>query len=83
MLKVGMIVGSTRPNRFADIPAQWLIEGASARSDPRHTVLDLREYRLPVAFRPTLKRKVGASVSANSTPLSQRSRSTITVPLRF
>jgi NAD(P)H-dependent FMN reductase len=27
MLKVGLIVGSTRPNRFADTPVQWLVEG--------------------------------------------------------
>jgi NAD(P)H-dependent FMN reductase len=47
MLKVGMIVGSTRPNRFADIPVRWLLEGASARPDLRLTVLDLRDYRLP------------------------------------
>jgi NAD(P)H-dependent FMN reductase len=33
MLKVGLIVGSTRPNRFADAPVQWLIEGATAQSD--------------------------------------------------
>jgi NAD(P)H-dependent FMN reductase len=47
MLNVGMIVGSTRPNRFADTPAQWLVEGASARPDLRLTVLDLRDFRLP------------------------------------
>jgi NAD(P)H-dependent FMN reductase len=47
MLKVGMIVGSTRPNRFADVPVRWLLEGASARPDLRLTVLDLRDYRLP------------------------------------
>jgi NADPH-dependent FMN reductase len=47
MLKVGLIVGSTRPNRFADTPVQWLVEGASARPELRLTVLDLREYRLP------------------------------------
>jgi len=47
MLKVGLIVGSTRPNRFADVPVQWLVEGASARPDLRLTVLDLRDYRLP------------------------------------
>jgi NAD(P)H-dependent FMN reductase len=47
MLKVGLIVGSTRPNRFADTPVQWLVEGASARSDLQLTVLDLRDYRLP------------------------------------
>jgi NAD(P)H-dependent FMN reductase len=52
MLKVALIVGSTRPNRFADIPAQWLVKGASARVDLRLTVLDLRDYRLPFLNEP-------------------------------
>ena len=47
MLKLGLIVGSTRPNRFADTPVQWLVEGAAARPDLRLEVLDLRDYRLP------------------------------------
>ncbi len=47
MLKVGVIVGSTRPNRFADTPVKWLVEGASARRDLRLTVLDLRDIQLP------------------------------------
>jgi NAD(P)H-dependent FMN reductase len=47
MLKVGLIVGSTRQNRFADTPVAWLVEGAAARSDLQLEVLDLREYRLP------------------------------------
>jgi NAD(P)H-dependent FMN reductase len=47
MLRVGLIVGSTRPNRFADTPVQWLVEGASARRDLQLAVLDLRDYRLP------------------------------------
>ncbi len=47
MLKVGLIVGSTRPNRFAEIPVPWLVEGASARRDLQLTVLDLRDARLP------------------------------------
>ena len=47
MLHVGLIIGSTRPNRFADTPAHWLVEGARIRSDLRLTVLDLRDYRLP------------------------------------
>jgi hypothetical protein len=33
MLKVGKIVGSTRPNRFVDTPAKWLVEGAAMRPD--------------------------------------------------
>jgi NAD(P)H-dependent FMN reductase len=52
MLKVGMIVGSTRPNRFADTVAPWLLEGASARRDMRLTVLDLREFALPFLNEP-------------------------------
>jgi NAD(P)H-dependent FMN reductase len=47
MLTVGLIVGSTRPNRFADTPVRWLVEGASARSDLRLSVLDLRDFALP------------------------------------
>jgi NAD(P)H-dependent FMN reductase len=47
VLKVGLIVGSTRPNRFADTPMPWLVEGASARADLQLEVLDLRDYRLP------------------------------------
>jgi NAD(P)H-dependent FMN reductase len=52
MLKVGLIIGSTRPNRFADTPAKWLLEGASARSDLRLTVLDLRDFALPFFSEP-------------------------------
>jgi NAD(P)H-dependent FMN reductase len=47
MLKIGMIVGSTRPNRFADTPAKWLLEGAAARTDLKLEALDLRDYKLP------------------------------------
>jgi NAD(P)H-dependent FMN reductase len=53
MLKVGLIVGSTRPNRFADKPVQWIVEGASARRDLQLTVLDLRDARLPFFNEPT------------------------------
>jgi len=52
MLKVATIVGSTRPNRFADIPVRWLVEGAQARPDLRLTVLDLRDYELPFFHEP-------------------------------
>lgn len=47
MLKVALIIGSTRPNRFADIPAAWIVAGAQARHDLTLDVLDLREHPLP------------------------------------
>ncbi|HEY6641845.1 NAD(P)H-dependent oxidoreductase [Povalibacter sp.] len=47
MLKVGLIIGSTRPNRFADVPALWLLQGAHVRKDFDLEVLDLRAAELP------------------------------------
>src|SRR6202040_2483900 len=52
MLTVGLIVGSTRPNRFADTPVRWLVEGAAARTDLQLEVLDLRDHRLPFLNEP-------------------------------
>jgi len=52
MLKIGLIVGSTRPNRFADTPVKWLVEGAAARTDLQLQVLDLRDYKLPFLNEP-------------------------------
>jgi NAD(P)H-dependent FMN reductase len=47
MLKIGLIVGSTLPNRFADVPARWIEEGASRRAGIRLETLDLRDLSLP------------------------------------
>jgi NAD(P)H-dependent FMN reductase len=47
MLKIGLIVGSTRPNRFADVPARWIEDGAARRGDIRLETLDLRGFELP------------------------------------
>jgi NAD(P)H-dependent FMN reductase len=47
MLKIGLIVGSTRPNRFADVPVRWIVEAAAARRDLQLEVLDLRDQHLP------------------------------------
>ena len=42
-----MIIGSTRPRRFADKPADWLIGQAAERDDFTLDRLDLREFDLP------------------------------------
>lgn len=52
MLNVGLIIGSTRPNRFADIPVRWLLQGAQSRRDFGFEVLDLREADLPLFAEP-------------------------------
>jgi NAD(P)H-dependent FMN reductase len=63
MLKFGLIVGSTRPNRFADIPVPWLVEGASSRRDLQLTVLDLRDFRLPFFNEPASPMATGGVYS--------------------
>jgi NAD(P)H-dependent FMN reductase len=46
--KVGIIVSSVRPNRFADHPTKWIFDLASARGDWDVEILDLRDYPLPL-----------------------------------
>jgi NAD(P)H-dependent FMN reductase len=45
--KIGIIIGSTRPGRFADQPAEWIHDIAKARGDIAVEVIDLRDYPLP------------------------------------
>ncbi|RIK46802.1 MAG: hypothetical protein DCC58_01920 [Chloroflexi bacterium] len=44
---IGVIVGSTRPNRFAGIAADWIAEHLRARDDVLVRVLDLRDFPMP------------------------------------
>jgi NAD(P)H-dependent FMN reductase len=46
-LKIKVIVGSTRPNRFSEKPSQWIFELAKKRADLDVELLDLRDYPLP------------------------------------
>jgi NAD(P)H-dependent FMN reductase len=52
-LKLALIIGSTRPNRFAEVPARWVAEAAAERSDFTLEVLDLRDWPLPFFDQPT------------------------------
>src|SRR3954471_9299150 len=45
--KIGIVVGSTRPNRFADKPTEWIEKIARARGDIDVEVVDLRDYPMP------------------------------------
>ena len=47
MIKVGIIVGSTRPGRRADAVAQWVHGLASKRGDAEFELVDLADYQLP------------------------------------
>lgn len=45
--KIAIIISSTRETRFADKPAQWLLEKAKARTDFDVELVDLRDFDLP------------------------------------
>lgn len=45
--KIAIIVSSTRPTRFADVPTAWIKAQAEARGDIDVEVVDLRDYPLP------------------------------------
>jgi NAD(P)H-dependent FMN reductase len=47
MIKIGIILGSTRPNRGGGQVATWVHDVASRRSDAEFELLDLRDYPLP------------------------------------
>ena len=46
--KIALIIGSTRDARFADKPAQWMLEKAQARTDMDVELVDLRDFDLPL-----------------------------------
>lgn len=52
MTKIGIIVGSTRPGRFATQPAEWLKELASQRTDAEFELIDIAEANLPLLDEP-------------------------------
>ena len=47
-LRLQIIVGSTRPGRFADKPVAWLLERLNGRDDFELDVVDLRDHPLPL-----------------------------------
>jgi NAD(P)H-dependent FMN reductase len=47
MTRIGIILGSTRPNRNGEQVANWVLEIASVRDDAEFELVDLRDYPLP------------------------------------
>jgi NAD(P)H-dependent FMN reductase len=73
-LKFALIIGSTRPNRFADVPARWVAEAAAKESDFTLEVLDLRDWPLPFFDQPASPAR---SSSGYSNPVVERWRERI------
>jgi NAD(P)H-dependent FMN reductase len=45
--KIGIILSTTRPGRFADTPTNWLFNIAKERDDAEFEIVDLRDYPMP------------------------------------
>ncbi len=52
MLRIGIIVGSTRPGRKAEDVARWVHALAARRGDAEYELVDLLDQRLPVLDEP-------------------------------
>lgn len=52
MIKIGVIVGSTRPGRKALDVAKWVIEIAKLRGDAGFELVDIADYNLPLLDEP-------------------------------
>src|SRR3990170_8708221 len=48
MIKVAIVIGSTRPGRKADAVAEWVHEIAKKRTDASFEVVDIKKFELPL-----------------------------------
>jgi NAD(P)H-dependent FMN reductase len=48
MLNVGIIIGSTRPGRKAEVVARWVYDIAAKRGDASFEVVDIADFDLPL-----------------------------------
>ena len=52
MIKIAIIMGSTRPKRRGEAVTRWTYEIASKRSDAQFELIDLLDYNLPLLDEP-------------------------------
>jgi NAD(P)H-dependent FMN reductase len=52
MLKIAIIIGSTRPNRNGEAVAKWAYAIARNRSDAEFELVDLKDFNLPLLDEP-------------------------------
>lgn len=52
MLRIGIIMGSTRPNRVCEGVANWVTEQCKNRTDAQFELVDIKDYNLPLLDEP-------------------------------
>lgn len=71
MTRIGIILGSTRPNRNGAQIAQWVLDTASQRDDAEFELIDLRDHPLPHLDEP-MPPMFGPSVHAHTRAWAER-----------
>ena len=52
MIKIGIIIGSTRPGRKAEVVARWAYDIARKRKDAEFDLVDIADFNLPLLDEP-------------------------------
>ncbi len=52
MVKIGIIVGSTRPGRNGEAVAKWIYDIATKRDDAEFEIVDIADFNLPLLDEP-------------------------------
>ena len=52
MIKIAIIIGSTRPGRNGEAVAKWVHEIAQKRSDAEVELVDIKDFNLPLLDEP-------------------------------
>ncbi|MFN0277856.1 MAG: NADPH-dependent FMN reductase [Pyrinomonadaceae bacterium] len=52
MIKIGIILGSTRPGRNGEAVAKWVHEVAARRTDAEFELVDIKDFDLPLLDEP-------------------------------
>ncbi len=52
MVKLAIVVGSTRPGRKAEVVAKWVLEHAQGRNDATFELVDIQDFNLPLLDEP-------------------------------
>lgn len=57
MKHIGVIIGSTRPNRVGPTITKWLLQSITPRENLNFEVIDLKEWNLPLLDEPDMPAK--------------------------
>ena len=52
MIKIGILIGSTRPGRVGESVSRWVFQIAQERKDAEFELVDIQDFNLPLLDEP-------------------------------